>query len=208
MPPHVAGSDTSFAAAESIEPHCGRLQAAVLKYIRSCGDDGATDDEVEAALSLRHQTASARRRELYLKSLIVDSERRRPTRTRRLATVWIPNRQGVPNILISRRTRSGPPRELPAYVAGSDTSAAAAESIAPHCGRLQAAVLKHIRSCGDQGATDDEIEAALGLRHQTSAPRRYELVLKSLILGSERRRRTRSGRLATVWVLNQKGGDK
>jgi hypothetical protein len=80
---------TSFAAAVSIEPHAGTLRAEVLSLIRDWGKFGRTDDEIEMKLGLRHQTASARRRELVLAGLIVDSGRKRATRSGRMAVVWV-----------------------------------------------------------------------------------------------------------------------
>jgi hypothetical protein len=87
-PPFVSGSDTSEAAAESIKPSSSTLRFKVLTFIKEAGLQGATDDEVEVALDLRHQTASARRRELVLSGHIRDSGSRRPTRSGRGATVW------------------------------------------------------------------------------------------------------------------------
>jgi hypothetical protein len=65
-------------------------------------------------------------------------------------------------------------------------------------------VLDLIRSRGDRGATDDEIEAALNLRHQTASARRRGLVIGNLVIDSGRRRQTRSGYDATIWVLREK----
>jgi len=87
-PPYVRGSDTSEAAADSIETSSSTLRFKVLAFIKEAGTRGATDDEVEAALDMRHQTASARRRELVLSGHIRDSGNRRPTRSGRGATVW------------------------------------------------------------------------------------------------------------------------
>ncbi len=49
------------------------------------------------------------------------------------------------------------------------------------------------------GATDDEIEANLGMIHQTASARRRGLVIKGLVAETEIRRNTRSGRKAIVW---------
>ena len=86
--PFVAGSDTSEKAAGETEPFRLSLSARVLKVIKSSGGHGATDDEIEVKLMLRHQTASARRRELVLSGAIRDSGERRKTRSGRTATVW------------------------------------------------------------------------------------------------------------------------
>lgn len=84
-PGFVAGSDTSEAAAESVRLDAGEMRARVLGYIRRVA---ATCDEIEVALGMRHQTASARIRELALLGRIVDSGIRRQTRSGRFAVVW------------------------------------------------------------------------------------------------------------------------
>lgn len=87
--PYVAGSETSREAAESIKPDIGRLEKLVLNAIRARGKHGATDDEIEQATQLSHQTTSARRRGLVIKRLVIaDGEHRRPTRSGRNAQVW------------------------------------------------------------------------------------------------------------------------
>lgn len=88
-PPHEAGSGTSAEAARSIVGAVGRLQALVLEVLVARGNIGATDDELEVRLGLKHQTVSARRRELVLKGLARNSGSKRPTRSGRPAAVWI-----------------------------------------------------------------------------------------------------------------------
>ncbi len=87
--PYVRGSETSKAAAESIVRVVGHHEVMVLKHIREQGELGATDDEIEVVTGLRHQTASARRRGLVLKYRIKDSGKKRNTRSRRKAVVWV-----------------------------------------------------------------------------------------------------------------------
>jgi len=65
--------------------------------------------------------------------------------------------------------------------------------------RLRAAVLKHIMKCGKNGATCEEVEDALGLRHQSASARVNELMNTGRILVGGRRE-TSSGRSAFVWV--------
>jgi len=89
MPPYVEGSDTSKEAAESMKPKGPHLRRMVFQYLLSRGPSGATDDEVETALGLRHQTASARRRELVLAEKVEDSGERRRTSSGRSAAVWV-----------------------------------------------------------------------------------------------------------------------
>lgn len=85
-PPHVEG-DTSTEAAHKIKPKVNRLQQQVLEVIRAA-PDGLTCDAVEARLEGRHQTISARVRELVQLSLIFDTGRREKTRSGRRARVY------------------------------------------------------------------------------------------------------------------------
>lgn len=87
------------------------------------------------------------------------------------------------------------------YAPGSDTSHAAARSHTPEdLGTLRARVWAHVERCGHHGATCDEIERDLGLTHQTASARVNELVKAGRLVDSDERRKTRSGRNATVWV--------
>jgi len=61
----------------------------MLGWVRSKGNDGSTCDEAEEGLDMKHQTASARLRELVLKEFIVDSGMRRRTRSGRGARVYV-----------------------------------------------------------------------------------------------------------------------
>ena len=85
--PSEQGSDTSEAAARYT--HANTDAARVYRYIKSRGALGSTDEEVESALDMRHQTASARRRGLVLQRLITDSGRKRATSTGCKAVVWV-----------------------------------------------------------------------------------------------------------------------
>jgi predicted transcriptional regulator len=81
---------------------------------------------------------------------------------------------------------------------GTDTSRAAAESIADDAATLRDQVLDLIRASTD-GLTTDEVEMRLGLNHQTASPRVWELHKRGLIGDSGKRRETRSGRMARVY---------
>ncbi len=81
-----------------------------------------------------------------------------------------------------------------------ETSRAAAEAVKPDAARLRQAVLRYIQSRGPAGATDQEIQAALGLAGDTQRPRRWELQKADLIHDSGQRRKTSSGREAIVWT--------
>jgi len=52
----------------------------------------------------------------------------------------------------------------------------------------------------NDGYTDDELEQELGWLHQTLSARRRELVQKGFVKDSGKKRPTRSGRGATVWM--------
>lgn len=62
---------------------------------------------------------------------------------------------------------------------------------------LRARVLAHIEASG--GATDEEIQVALGMDGNTERPRRRELEQQSRIV-PQGTRQTASGRQAVVWV--------
>jgi DNA-binding transcriptional ArsR family regulator len=80
------GADTSRAANPSAaEKRVQRLR--VYAGIRQAYG-GATCDELEVALDMRHQTASARITELRKDGLIVDTGLRRATRSGRSARVY------------------------------------------------------------------------------------------------------------------------
>jgi hypothetical protein len=82
---------------------------------------------------------------------------------------------------------------------GTPTSNAAADAIAPVMNELQGRVLAFIREAGDAGATDDEMQQALGMNPSTQRPRRGELRRFGFIEDSGRTRPTASGRAAVVW---------
>lgn len=87
--PYVKGSDTSRAAADSMVPYVGKIQAEVRDFVIDAGPRGATCDEAEELLGYSHQTASARFRDLVLANVIKDSGARRKTRSGRAARVYI-----------------------------------------------------------------------------------------------------------------------
>lgn len=95
------------------------------------------------------------------------------------------------------------PASAPAQV-HSETSVAAAATTARSTTRHRdhLLVLGLLREAGARGMTDDEIQAASGLPGDTERPRRIELVEDELVEALEGvKRRTRSGKLAQVWVV-------
>lgn len=97
LPPHQSHSDTSRAAAESIQPKVLVMRMRVLNFIATRGSRGATDDEVHVALGIDKNTTAPRRRELQLKGQVVDSGYRRRTRAGKYATVWVAS--GLPGFM-------------------------------------------------------------------------------------------------------------
>lgn len=86
-------------------------------------------------------------------------------------------------------------------VRGSQTSAAAADSLGPDTlNRLHRLVLAWLEEHGP--ATDEEIVAGTGLNPSTARPRRIELVRCGMVTQAGEKR-TRSGRKATTWRCTQ-----
>lgn len=83
---------TSIDAYEWIKEHSGSLRAQLYGAIYALGSYGATCDELEAESRMKHQTASARIRELRDSKLIYDSGSRRATRSGRDAIVYVASR--------------------------------------------------------------------------------------------------------------------
>lgn len=83
------------------------------------------------------------------------------------------------------------------------TSDVAADCIASRVVTMRAAVLSMLRERGEHGATDQEMQDALGLPSNTQIPRRWELVKAGGVVASGQKRKTRSNCPATVWVLSE-----
>lgn len=81
------------------------------------------------------------------------------------------------------------------------TSIAAADSIRESVSQLQAKVLSELKRRGDYGATRDELSLALSMLGNTLRPRVKELLDKGLIVETNERRQTASGRMAVVLKL-------
>ena len=103
-PPSVAGSDTSQAAAESVKHDAKHLRAACFLHVIAAGDVGVTCDEVEVIMDGRHQTISPRIRELVGEGRIIDTGRRRPTRSGRNAAVYIATANADPQLVAEAKT--------------------------------------------------------------------------------------------------------
>lgn len=81
--------DTSRAAAVSILAVQDRMVAEVFDALLAAGEEGLTCQEVESNLGMLHQTASARIYDLHQAGAIVDSGKRRETKSKRWAIVWV-----------------------------------------------------------------------------------------------------------------------
>ena len=81
------GADTSVAANTSIAGVKGELRKQVYQLVKQ-SPCGITCEEIERALGMKHQTASARIAELRRDGFIVDTGRRQPTTSGRPARVY------------------------------------------------------------------------------------------------------------------------
>jgi hypothetical protein len=94
--------------------------------------------------------------------------------------------------------------ERPAYVANSQTSKQAADTIAPHTGQLREAVYRFFLKRGEEGATDQEVSACLAMLQDTARARRVELRNSGHVQDSGKRRATASRCTAKVWTATGK----
>ena len=89
--PFVKGSETSEAAAKSMQGRSTTDRYRVLDFLISRGVDGATDEEIQNGLPLNPSTQRPRRVGLVNQYKVRDSGVRRPTESGRSAPVWIAN---------------------------------------------------------------------------------------------------------------------
>lgn len=82
-------------------------------------------------------------------------------------------------------------------------STAALESARLSAPTQRARILLFLQERGAQGATDDEIQATLGLSGDTERPRRQELETRHLVMCGNDTRPTRKGKPATVWYAQE-----
>ena len=85
------------------------------------------------------------------------------------------------------------------YVKDSETSKAAAVSVAGHTKQMRERIWRYIKAHGQRGRTCDEVEVGSGLCHQTVSARISELKRKSRLYQNGKRP-TRSGRPADVHI--------
>jgi hypothetical protein len=80
---------TQKAAAAKVYPKSGTIKRRILSLITE--KNGLTDEELELALGMKHQTVSASRNALMNSGWIIDSGHTRKNLNGNHATVWIPN---------------------------------------------------------------------------------------------------------------------
>ena len=103
-----------------------------------------------------------------------------------------------------RNARRKPNSIAPAHRhAPPGTSRVAAARVMPRATAQAAQILAHIQACGEHGCTDDEGETALGIIPQSYTPRRRWLAQRGDVVATDRRRPTRRGCPATVWVARE-----
>lgn len=84
-----------------------------------------------------------------------------------------------------------------------ETELDAAGRALPRSGTQRRKVYDYLVSSG--GATDEEVQIALGINHNSQTPRRLELVEAGLVVDSGQRRATISGASAIVWKVTSVG---
>lgn len=89
------------------------------------------------------------------------------------------------------------------YAKGSPTSEAASVSHASHAAAQQARVLAYLQSCRFDGSTDLAGEEALGLDGSSYRPRRIRLCELGLVVLTDEKRLTPSGKMAGVYVARE-----
>jgi hypothetical protein len=85
-PPSQRHSDTSRAAADSIRKRVGPLHVEIIEFLAGCA--GATDEEMQGGIPMPANTQRPRRVELTQMGRVIDSGRRRATKSRRQAVIW------------------------------------------------------------------------------------------------------------------------
>ncbi|MBD3262492.1 MAG: hypothetical protein GF334_12640, partial [Candidatus Altiarchaeales archaeon] len=107
-PGFVNGSKTSKKAAKSMEEAAPSLRQKVYNYLVALGTKGATDDELEQLTELKHQTVSARRRELVIDGYVRDSGETRASRSGRQATIWVVTNPEILEVCPESKKRRNP----------------------------------------------------------------------------------------------------
>lgn len=81
-------ADTSRSAFDGVKDKIGKRHATILSYVDGCQSYGATLDEICVGTGMLVQTASARIRELVQGLELIDTGKRRNTRSGKKARVY------------------------------------------------------------------------------------------------------------------------
>ena len=111
-----------------------------------------------------------------------------------------PDEDGQPEGSPPASSKPSKPRPVGVPHNGTETSREAGERIAPVASAQAARVLVYIAGQGDDGATDHEVQTALGMTGDSERPRRWSLQRAGLIRDSGQRRKSPAGRAAIVWI--------
>lgn len=87
--PYVRGSATSKAAANRAQSRTHIDRSMLLTYLRKCGLEGATDEEMQLATGICGDRQRPRRGDLDKCGLICKTDRTRKTLSGNLACVWV-----------------------------------------------------------------------------------------------------------------------
>ena len=87
---------------------------------------------------------------------------------------------------------------------GTPTSRIASQQAKTFAASQQEQVFAFIEQAGEHGATDQEIETALGISGNSVRPRRRKLVELGRVKQSSNLRLTHSNSPAVVWIVTQK----
>lgn len=186
--PHTPGyaknSDTSKAAAARIAGGAGKIRERIYKFVEG---KPSTRDEIAEATGMRIQTVSARARELIMAERIAESAETRLTRAGSPAAVLV-LRTSPAAILDQSRP---PPKKH---------RAPKHDRIKP--GTLDWDILSAIKVTA---STMDAIEQRISRSHPAVSGNMRHLVERGYVVNSGFRSPTRSGSLASNWMLTDKG---
>lgn len=99
-------------------------------------------------------------------------------------------------------------KQRPTTPGAAADRAEAAAAIAGAVEGMKAEVLELVAKAGQTGKTDEEVSLQLEMKLDTARARRCELRDAGLVKDSGRRRATKSGRAAVVWIAAELAGDR
>lgn len=98
------GTSTSKLAADRMKPFAPKQAERVFEFIKSQGDHGATDEEIQTALKMSGNSERPRRHRLLQQGKVRDSKNMRPTESGTPATVWVAVSPDHPPVAASNAT--------------------------------------------------------------------------------------------------------